>query len=693
MARRRSLRASIALLSLTALAAPALHAAEVNATLGIDNSHLAGTDAAGRVLLFTPNLLQTGSSVSHWDSMAFPNLLMEPVASSSLGFGQLDLTPAQLQDIGWPRGTSNVVLRYTDPAGQGFDDPTLGAQRRAAIEFVADRWGSLLASSVTVNVEVRFQDLTCDETGGILAQAGPQFLFESFAGAPVPGTWYPGALAESLSGQNLSLEDVADPNAGDLAMTFNSRIDQSCLGAGSSFYYGLDGNVPSGGISFVNVALHEAAHGLGFVSFVDESTGVQFLGKPDIYGRFTFDNDLGRHWHQMSNAERRSSAVNDGRVAWSGGRVTAQAPNFLQPGPALEINSPASIAGFYRIGTANFGPPLANPGVTADVAAARDASAQPTLACGPLANPGEVAGKIALIDRGECNFTVKVRNAQDAGAVAVIIANNVAGTPPNMAGDDPTITIPSVSVTRDAGQRIRAALAAVDPAGSLQFASAAFAAGEGDGNAVVTVTRDGGTAGEVSVSYSTTDGTATAGEDYLPTSGTLTFADGEGGSQSFAVPIVDDEVSEDAETVSLSLSDPTGGASLGQPSSAVLTIGDNEVCIADGTTLCLNGGRFRVRVGWRDFEDRTGDGRTVPFGSDDSGLFWFFAPDNWEMLIKVIDGCAFNDRVWVFAAATTNVEYTLRVTDTVTGQTKEYMNLLGNRAPAITDTRGFDACP
>ncbi|MCP3961636.1 MAG: hypothetical protein GY719_27665 [bacterium] len=68
------------------------------------------------------------------------------------------------------------------------------------------------------------------------------------------------------------------------------------------------------------------------------------------------------------------------------------------------------------------------------------------------------------------------------------------------------------------------------------------------------------------------------------------------------------------------------------------------------------------------------------------------SPNNWEMLVKVLDGCAINDRVWVFAAATTDVEYTLRVTDTVTGVEKLYPNVAGNAAAAVTDTEAFDAC-
>ena len=109
--------------------------------------------------------------------------------------------------------------------------------------------------------------------------------------------------------------------------------------------------------------------------------------------------------------------------------------------------------------------------------------------------------------------------------------------------------------------------------------------------------------------------------------------------------------------------------------------------------VCLNKGRFRANVSWRDFQD---SGRAVPVAtSSDSGMFYFFNADNTEMLVKVLDACglaSFNS-YWVFAAAATNVEYTLTVTDTQTGQTRTYDNPLGMNAPAITDTGAFATCP
>ena len=110
--------------------------------------------------------------------------------------------------------------------------------------------------------------------------------------------------------------------------------------------------------------------------------------------------------------------------------------------------------------------------------------------------------------------------------------------------------------------------------------------------------------------------------------------------------------------------------------SELLTFSASEgPCRAGWDGLCLRD-RFRVSVEWLDFEGQRGVATPSFEGSDESGLLWFFGPSNWEMQIKVLDGCDLNDRFWVFAATTTNVEYTLRVTDSVTGITREYFNPL-----------------
>lgn len=116
-------------------------------------------------------------------------------------------------------------------------------------------------------------------------------------------------------------------------------------------------------------------------------------------------------------------------------------------------------------------------------------------------------------------------------------------------------------------------------------------------------------------------------------------------------------------------------------------------CVPDTDVLCLYGGRYEVRVDWWTADGDRGAAQVVPKGMSDSGLFWFFDPENWEVLIKVLDGCAVNGHQWVYGASTTDLGYSVRVTDTTTGDFKEYRNERGRPAPAITDAKAFpNAC-
>jgi hypothetical protein len=111
-----------------------------------------------------------------------------------------------------------------------------------------------------------------------------------------------------------------------------------------------------------------------------------------------------------------------------------------------------------------------------------------------------------------------------------------------------------------------------DSAGKLQFSSQTFATTEDIGiGAAITVNRVDGASGDITVNVATSNGTATAGSDYTATSHTLTFIQGET-SKNFFIPITNDNLFENAETVNLTLSNPTGGATLGTPATATLTI-------------------------------------------------------------------------------------------------------------------------
>lgn len=116
-------------------------------------------------------------------------------------------------------------------------------------------------------------------------------------------------------------------------------------------------------------------------------------------------------------------------------------------------------------------------------------------------------------------------------------------------------------------------------------------------------------------------------------------------------------------------------------------------CVGDDHTLCLSGARFRVQVAWETGAGDSGLATVVPVSADDSGLLWFFNSSNWEMLVKVLNGCEAGGHYWVFFAATTNVEFVVTVTDTQTGQVKTYLNPQGHSADAVTDTGAFATCP
>ena len=124
-----------------------------------------------------------------------------------------------------------------------------------------------------------------------------------------------------------------------------------------------------------------------------------------------------------------------------------------------------------------------------------------------------------------------------------------------------------------------ATLTIVDNERSFALSAASYSVSEGGGSAPITITRSGSVAVPDSVHFATTNGTAIAGSDYTTVSQDVSFAAGET-SKIVSVPITDDGLVESSETVSLSLSSPSAGTTLGSPSTATLTIQDNDSALA-----------------------------------------------------------------------------------------------------------------
>ena len=392
---------------------------------------------------------------------------------------------AVLAGVACAAQAATISISSRDPAGVGFNDPTvvapvggnpgttLGEQRFNVYRHVANIWEQAIQSPVTITVSAGWEALTCTATSATLGSAGAWNMWHDFPGGE-PGTWYPAALANKLAGMNLT-DGIPDDGTGygnaDIKTQFNVNLGKPGCLDNTPFYLGLDGNAGAQ-VNFMTTLLHELGHGLGFsVLSVQTSTGFRvnaagtaFVangGLPSIWERFMFDNTANKTWLVMTNAERQASAINPLKLAWIGPQGVAAALATLSATPSLRVETPVpGIPGFYDYNTASFGPLPTNPGAFGTLAVV-PADAVNGAGCATFspAVADAVRGKIAMIDRGVCGFAVKAKNAQNAGAFGVVIVNNAAGGAPGLGGSDPTIVIPTVSLSQAQGTLLKQAVA------------------------------------------------------------------------------------------------------------------------------------------------------------------------------------------------------------------------------------------
>jgi hypothetical protein len=361
-------------------------------------------------------------------------------------------------------GTGRIIII----AGAGFNDSTpaapiggnpgttIGQQRLNVIQRAAERWGTTLDTDVDIRIRASFAPLECEATRGVLGEASTITWRANFPNAPKQDVWYPIALANKLAGKDL------DPVNDDIFMRFNSALDDATCFGDRGWYHGFDGKEGNDNALY-SVVLHEIGHGLGmagrgYPDFTADTTGRPL---PTIFDTLTYDIVAGKRWDQMSVPERQVSSTNTGNVVWSGPNVTEKAPLVLEPVTTLTVTAPAAVARNYDIGTAGFGPAASRAAISGPIVAAIDAANEAgpltTDGCSAYINGDAVAGKIVLVDRGTCTFVQKALNAQAAGAIGLIVADNRKETclAPSMGGSDPNVTIPIISLTQDDGQALR----------------------------------------------------------------------------------------------------------------------------------------------------------------------------------------------------------------------------------------------
>jgi hypothetical protein len=415
-------------------------------------------------------------------------------------------------------GATTISIFNADGTNEGFNDPTpvapvagnsgttLGQQRLNAFSAAAAHWANLISSRVDITIYARMDSLTCSAQSGTLGAAGAMSFFANFPNAPRPDTWYPSALANTLRGADL---DVAQP---EVFAQFNSRLDNdpACL-TGVDWWYGVGGAMPAGRISFYSVVVHELAHGLGFLTLVNPTTGERAEGLDDVFMLHLEDHSTGRKWPEMSNLERALSARDTGDLHWTG--------------PLVQAAGAGLAAGGHPSGHIRMYAP----------------------------SPVQQGSSVSHWD---------------------------------------TALVPDELM---------------EP-----FASATMA-------------------------------------DVVTT------------------PLLRD---------------------LGW------TVQQAGACNPDADTACLLRGRFQVEIDW---QSATGNGaaQVLSFGgqraeNDESSFWWFFSPTNFEMGVKVLDGCSLNGKLWVFLSGLTDQGWTVRVRDTQTGTTKTYTNPAGHLSQTFADTAAFN---
>lgn len=290
------------------------------------------------------------------------------------------------------------------------------------------------------------------------SHGGRTLEIEPHDSLPSPFAWHdvdgvPGAEYTITRGNNVyAYEDRADQNTpgyspdGDTTLTFDFPINLS----NDPVTY-EDAAITN--LFYVNNRIHDITYQYGF----DEAAG-NF--QTNNYGRGGTPGDEVRAEAQDGGGNNNANFATppdggNGRMQmylWtSGGNTT------------LTVNAPHPLAGGYTAVAGGFGGSIPSNPIIADLALADDGT-QPDSndACDNLINASALNGKIALIRRGNCTFVSKVEAAQNAGAVAVIMVNNVPGSPIPMGGSSNTITIPSAMVSQADGEALISALKAGD---------------------------------------------------------------------------------------------------------------------------------------------------------------------------------------------------------------------------------------
>lgn len=332
-----------------------------------------------------------------------------------------------------------AVLMKSGALQAGFLVETWSARGNLLHQTLVDGGGRVVRVELRTNTDSYniFPDHPSNSSQTIVAGPGA-------GNTESPQGWLAGTQTSvNIAGNNVHayLDRDANnaPDAGGTAVTNGDFLSAADLNVSPTDT--INQNVAVQNLFYLNNVIHDVLYSRGFVEGV---------------GNFQEDNfGKGGRGGDSVNAEAQDGAGTDNaNFATPGEGRNPRMQMFLWTGKGdhqVVVNSVT-----YRAQGAVFGSALDATGITDDVVLVNDGTGTTTDACEAITN--DVSGKIALIDRGSCTFVIKVKNAQNAGAVGAIVANNAGDSIFTMGGTDATITIPPVFIGKSDGTTIKALL-------------------------------------------------------------------------------------------------------------------------------------------------------------------------------------------------------------------------------------------
>jgi len=248
---------------------------------------------------------------------------------------------------------------YNDGVDEGFNDPSLGASRKFALEYAFGLIGGVFESRYAgevIHVQAQFDPLGGTSTSAKLGTGGPAAFHSNFNNKPVANRFFPTPLAN-----HLHLGDV-NSSTYEIRVTFNTDVDNDAVLGSKNWYYGTDAK-PGGHFDMVTVALHEMAHGLAFAGLL-QSNGAYTSSAATIFDHFMNTSATGgiklTELAPLDEENAARAAETKGNDLWWDGMLATMANDGTRP----KLHAPATFvsgSSLYHVDEATLGSELMSP--------------------------------------------------------------------------------------------------------------------------------------------------------------------------------------------------------------------------------------------------------------------------------------------------------------------------------------------